>query len=130
MEVESPYSLRPNFQLGNLVTRAYNRINDPIFCMETSEDFSLTTALVELSPTNLENGCRNCVSNTQISVELRRLCDYNAQTLVEIQNDDVFLKEEVRFLAKLKNNIIVRSVETQSETIEIKLPIKVNKNKW
>ena len=49
---------------------------------------------------------------------------------MEVQNDNVFLKEEVRYLAKLKNSIIVRSVETQTETIEIKLPIKVNKNKW
>ena len=95
--------------------------------METSDDFSLTTALVELIPTNLKTECQECVSNTQISVELRRLCDYNVQTLVEVQNDNVFLKEEVRYLAKLKNNIIVRSVETQTETIEVKLHIKVNK---
>ena len=62
MEVESPYLFRPNFQLGNLVTRAYNQINDPIFCMETEENFSLTT---ENIPTNLRK-CRKCDSNSLI----------------------------------------------------------------
>ena len=62
MEVESPYLFRPNFQLGNLVTRAYNQVNDPIFCMETEENFSLTT---ENIPTNLRK-CRKCDSNSLI----------------------------------------------------------------
>ena len=132
MEVESPYLFRPNFQLGNLVTRAYNQINDPIFCMETDENFSLTTAFIELIPTNLQNKCRKCDSNNLIMVELRRLYESSGQTLVEVQEDNVCLKKEVRYLAKLKSKTIVRSVGTQTENVEIKLPmpIRVNKNKW
>ena len=102
MEAESPYLLKPDFQIGNLVTRAYSQINDPIFYMETSDDFSLTTAIIEQIPINLKTKCQVCVSNTQINVELRRLSDYNAQTLSEIQNDNMLLKEEVRYFAKIK----------------------------
>ena len=128
IKVESPYLSRPNFQLGHLVTRAYNQVNDPIFSMETEEHFSLTT---ENIPTNLRK-CRKCDKNSLIMIELRRLYESSDQTLVEVQEDNDCLKEEVMYLAKWKNKTMMRSIGIQTEKTETKLPmpIRVTKNKW
>ena len=109
------------------------QFNDPVFFMEKSSDFSnfgLTTAIIETIPTNTNTKCDLCVSNTRINLELKRMSDYNDLNLSEIQNDNTYLKEEVRYFSKIEKYKIMKSVETQTDNIEVALPKKVNKNKW
>ena len=124
IKVESPYLSRPNFQLGHLVTRAYNQVNDPIFSMETEEHFSLTT---ENIPTNLRK-CRKCDKKSLIMIELKRLYESSDQTLVEFQEDNACLREEVKYLAKWKNKTMMKSIGIQTDTT-LPMPIRVTKNK-
>ena len=99
----------------------------------TSSDFSnygLTTAIIETIPTNSNTKCDICVSNNRINLELKRISDYNALNLSEIQKYSTYLKEELRYFSKIEKYKIMKSVGTQTDNIEVALPKKVNKNKW